>query len=122
MVDPQSLAGSFVGAGIGGSLGVILGAQVDALVIGALAAIFVSAWLPSINSLPRSLAAVLFSSLLAAYASPVAMEWVASSMPSVASNLESLRRLLALVIGAIAPSTVPIAMQTLGRKMKGARP
>jgi hypothetical protein len=50
MADPHSpITGALTGAGIS-SVTVVLGAQVDALVVGLVAAVFVSTWLESIDS------------------------------------------------------------------------
>lgn len=93
-----------------------LGAQVDALVVGLVAAIFVTIWQEDIDSLAKSASAVLLASLLAAYGSPVAASWVAASVPSLAVNADALRMLMALAIGGASPSAVPIALRFIGRK------
>lgn len=122
MSEPHStIAGAITGAGIS-SVTLLIGAQVDALVIGALAAIYVSICLQTIDKFHKSAIAVLFSALLAGYGSPVAAEWVMGSVPSVAGNHEALRLLLALVIGALAPSVVPLAIKYLNGKVQGGQP
>lgn len=110
MPDPihPVLAGAAIGASIS-LTGTVLGAQADALVLGLLAASFVSAWLHEINSLGRAAAAVCLSALLAGYGSPVAAQWLSSSSLGVQGG-ESLRLLLALGIGAAAPGVVPLLL------------
>jgi positive regulator of sigma E activity len=61
----------------------------------------------------------MFSALLAAYASPVVALYVSASLPSVASNMEALRLLLALVIGALTPTAVPLSIAYAANKLKG---
>ena len=116
MSEPYSAP--IAGAASGVAL-VVLGAQVDALVIGLFAAFFVSIWLDSVDNKVKAGAAVLFSALLAAYASPVMALYVSASLPSVAGNMEALRLLLALVIGALTPSAVPMSIAYAANRLKG---
>lgn len=102
-------AGVAIGGGVSLSFS-FLGASADALVIGMLSAIFVSAWLHKINSMGRAAAAVCLSSLLAAYGSPAAASIVAGLLPAGATA-DSLRMLCALGIGAAAPGVVPLLLQ-----------
>ena len=112
MTEPHSTtAGLFIGTGIGLS-GTIMGAQVDALLIGLVAAIFVSIWLPTINDRLKATASVAMSSLLAGYGSPVAAAWVAADQSGFADG-SPLRLLLALLIGGIAPAIAPVAISRL---------
>ena len=121
MADPHAvIAGALTGAGVS-SVTLILGAQADALVIGLVAAFFVSTWLETIDSRIKAASAVLFSAMLAGYGSPVAASWLASSVPAIASSAEPLRLLLALVIGGSAPSLVPLSIRYLGNKINGCK-
>lgn len=122
MADPHSqIAGAITGAGIS-SFTIVLGAQVDALVVGLIAAVFVSTWLESIDSRIKAASAVLFSAMLAAYGSPVAAGMLASNMPAAAADADALRLLFAAVIGGCAPSLVPLAIRYLGSKIDGCKP
>lgn len=96
-----------------------MGAQTDALIIGLIAAVFVSIQMDMIDNRLKAGAAVLFASLLAGYGSPVAAEWVAGNTASIGANSEALRLLLALLIGAISPSMVPFGIKYLGKKITG---
>ncbi len=112
--DPHStISGAVAGASL-----VVLGAQVDALVVGLFAAFFVSIWLDSVDDKVKAGAAVLFSALLAAYASPVVALYVSATLPTVAGNMDALRLLLALVIGAFTPTAVPMALAYAASKAK----
>lgn len=95
---------------------VLLGAQVDALVIGLCAAVFVSIWLEQIDSRIKAAAAVLFSALLAGYGSPVAASYAASQVDVLGGNPDALRLLLAFLIGGAAPTCIPIALRYIGKK------
>lgn len=57
MTEPNTTVGLLVGSGIG-LTGTLLGAQVDALLLGLIAAVFVSIWLPAINDRLRAASAV----------------------------------------------------------------
>lgn len=120
MAEPHStLTGALAGASVSPVM-LILGAQVDALVVGLAAAVFVSIWLGTIDSRAKAASAVLLSAMLAAYGSPVAANWLASTVPAAAGAADSLRLLAALVIGAAAPSIVPLALRALRNKIGSA--
>lgn len=119
MTDPHApIAGALTGAGLG-SMTMLLGAQVDALVLGLSAALFTTIWLESIDSRLKAASAVLFSALLAGYGSPVAAGYLADAVPAAAKSAEALRLLLAVVIGGAAPSLVPLSLRYLGGRLKG---
>jgi hypothetical protein len=122
MPEPHSsvVVGALAGAGVS-SATIFLGAQIDALIIGLIAAIFVSVWLQAIDSKLKACCAVMLSAMLAGYGSPVAAQWVVGSVASV-SNTDALRLLLALLIGIAAPSIVPIALRWAGNKVQGDQP
>lgn len=120
MTVTQTAGGAVAGAGAGLTT-LILGAQVDALVLGLCAAVFVSIWLEQIDSRIKAAAAVLFSAMLAGYGSPVAASWLLSSVPSITPSAEPLRLLLAVAIGGAAPSIVPLSLRYLGRRIEGGK-
>lgn len=109
MPEPNSTtAGALVGAGIG-LTGSIMGAQLDALLIGMVAATLMSFWLPAIDSRPRAAAAVAMSSLFAGYGSPAAAAWVATHV--VSADASALRIPMALLIGAASPTAIPLMLR-----------
>lgn len=115
MAEPNSTAiGIVVGAGIG-LTGTVMGAQVDALIVGLVAAILISFWLPSINDRKRATAAVALSSLLAGYGSPVAAAYLAGEKYGLPAG-SPLRLLLALVIGIACPAGIPMVLGWVKRK------
>lgn len=112
MPEPHSTtAGVIAGTGIG-LTDTLLGAQVDALLIGLVAAIFVSIWLPTIDDRLKAFASVALSSLFAGYGSPVAAAWLSAEQGGFA-NGSPLRLLLALLIGAVTPALAPAAINRL---------
>lgn len=106
MAEPHSAtgAGILTGAGIG-LTGTVLGAQLDALVIGMMSATFMAIWLPSINDKLKSASAVAMGSMLAGYSYPVA-NWVAKSFDGIDYS-ETLRLLMAALIGIAIPALLP---------------
>lgn len=117
MPEPHSTTlGIAVGAGIG-LTGTVMGAQVDALIIGLVAAILISFWLPTIDDRKKAAASVAMSSLLAGYGSPVAAAWLAADQAEF-SNGSPLRLLLALAIGAATPTLVPVILTWAKRKVE----
>lgn len=117
MPEPHSTTlGIAVGAGIG-LTGTVMGAQVDALIIGLVAAILISFWLPTIDDRKKAAASVAMSSLLAGYGSPVAAAWLAADQAAF-SNGSPLRLLLALAIGAATPTLVPVILDWAKRKVE----
>lgn len=119
MAEPHSTtaAGILLGTGIG-LTGTIMGAQVDALLLGMFAAILVSIWLPSINDRWRAASAVGLSSLFAGYGSPVATAWLAAEQSGLRAD-SPLRLLVALAIGAGGPTLVPVLIDRAKRMISG---
>jgi hypothetical protein len=123
MTEPHSsvASGALTGAGIS-TVTIFLGAQVDALVIGLTAAVFVSIWLQTIDNKIKAAAAVIFSAMLAGYGSPVVAAWASNNLANPAISIDSLRVLFALMIGAVTPTLFPLALKALGRKVDGEKP
>jgi len=119
VTDPHSTIAGAVAGGVTSTVSLFMGAQIDALIIGLVAAVFVSIQMDMIDNRLKAASAVLFASLLAGYGSPVAAEWVAGNAASIGANSEALRLLLALLIGAAAPSLVPLGIKYLGKKING---
>ena len=119
MVEPNSTtAGVLIGTGIG-LTGTIMGAQVDALIVGLIAAILISIWLPAIDDRLKAAASVSLSAVLAGYGSPVAVGWIAAQPQGISAS-DPLRLLLAAVIGIAVPSLLPKVLGKLGAKVEGA--
>ena len=111
MPEPHTISVVTAGAASGGAVGiswVLLGAQADALVVGMLAATFVCAWLPQINSFFRSAASVCLATLLAGYGSPHVAAWLASQIPG--GQADSVRMLASVLIGAATPRIFPLLL------------
>jgi len=118
MPEPHSTAvGLAIGAGIG-LTGTVMGASVDALLVGLFAAILVSIWMPSIDNRVKAASAVAFATLLAGWGSDVAAGWVAVNQTGI-QDATPLRLLLALMIGGAAPTVMPTAMERLKAIIKG---
>lgn len=94
-----------------------MGAQVDALLVGLVAAILISFWLPTIDDRKKAAASVALSSLLAGYGSPVAAAWLAGTEAALHGGPD-MRLLLALVIGIFCPTVVPVLLGWAKRKVE----
>ncbi len=97
----------------------LMGAHVDALVLGMMASILVTIWLEQIDSRIKSASAMLMSAILAAYGSPVAAGIVAAQVPSAVIDADALRLLAAACIGAGTPYLVPVIIKRAGRRIEG---
>lgn len=122
MTEPSSTAaGIIVGAGIG-LTGTVIGAQVDALLIGLAAAILISFWLPTINSRRRAAASVALSALFAGYGAPVAVGWLITSTEAASkidmADGDPLRLFVALALGTVCPTIVPLLIGWARRKVE----
>lgn len=123
MAEPHaSTIGALAGAGLGLTGGMMMGAYIDALIVGLLAALFVSVWLESIDNRIKAACAVLFSSLLAGYGSPVLAGWAAANVDGLAGSASGMRLLGALLIGALAPVLVPVCMARLKHLVEEVKP
>ncbi len=116
MAEPHSSA-------IGAAAGVVaalptlfLGAHVDALVMGLMAAVFSSIWLPTVDDKVKAFASVCLSALLAGYGAPIAVANAASVVPGIVLAPDQARPLLAVVIGAVCPLLVPVLLNKLKSK------
>ena len=117
-MDLQSTTSGAVSGAVAAMPAILLGAHVDALVLGMMAALFVSIMTETIDSRAKAAASVLLASLMAGYGSPVAAQWVAVNYPTlfVLETHGVMRLLMALIIGAATPSVVPIAIRIMNRK------
>lgn len=117
MPEPHSTtAGILIGAGIG-ITGTVMGAQVDALMIGLVAAILISFWLPAVDDRKKAAASVALSALLAGYGAPVAAGWLSGTQPELATG-SPLRLLVALGLGVLCPTLVPVVIGWAKRKVE----
>lgn len=125
MAEPaaSTLAGAAAGSVAVTLTGTVLGAQLDALVAGLAAAFLVTIMLPAIDDRAKAFAAVLLSSLLAGYGSPVAVPWVLTHVSGIdGANVDNIRMLLAVVIGSTGPIGVPIALRRIRIKAEEVSP
>lgn len=113
MPEPNSTAaGIVIGSSIGLS-GLLIGAQVDALLIGMAAAILASIWMPAVDNRLKAASSVGLSTLLAAYSSPVIANWLANSQDGLTGINEPIRLLSAMVIGSLSPAVFPVIVTAL---------
>ena len=106
MSEPHASIATGAAVGLGTAL---LGAQVDALALGLIAAIFISIWMETIDDKIKAGSAALLSSMMAGYGSPKAAAWASATVPAIGGNDDTLRLLMAVLIGAAAPTIIPLA-------------
>lgn len=117
MAEPHSSAiGAVAGAAAAAPAALFLGAHVDALIIGLMAAVFSSIWLPTVDDKVKAFASVCLSALLAGYGAPIAVANAASVVPGIVLAPDQARPLLAVVIGAVCPLLVPVLLNKLKSK------
>lgn len=116
MADPHVTTGTIIGASISPSF-MLLGAHADALIVGLIAAAFATFWLESVDSKIKSGSAVMLSSLLAGYGSPVAVAYASASVPAIASTGDVLRLLCAAVIGVLVTALLPASVNVFKKKI-----
>lgn len=117
MAEPHSSAiGAVAGAAAAAPAALFLEAHVDALILGLMAAVFSSIWLPTVDDKVKAFASVCLSALLAGYGAPIAVANAASVVPSLVATADQARPLLALIIGAVCPALVPALINKLKSK------
>lgn len=118
MADPHVTTGTLIGASVSPTL-LLLGAQVDALVVGLVAAVFATFRFEAVDSKPKAAGAVLLSSMLAGYGSPLATAWALTTLPFAAAAGDVLRLLCAAIIGAMVTAILPSFVNWAKGKFKG---
>ena len=119
MADPHATTGSLIGATVSPTM-LLMGAQVDALIIGLVAAVFATFWFESVDSKPKAAGAVLLSSMLAGYGSPVAVVYATANVPAIAQVGDVLRLLCAVIISVAVVALLPAVVNWAKGKVKGA--
>lgn len=110
-------AAASVAVGTVAGVSAVLGAQVDALLIGLGAAVASIYWIREINTHWQAFFASLFASGLSGYGSPVLASWVMANVQNL-GGVDGVRKLLALVIGGITPFVWPILMRRAQKRAK----
>lgn len=111
----STVAGAAAGAVVTMVPAAMLGAQTDALGLGLFGALLVCMWLRSVRTRSRAFSAVLLSGLLAGYGSPIAAS-VASGYLS-GMHVDALRLPMALLIGVLSPTLVPILLRVAAARV-----
>jgi len=118
---PEPLHSTAVGVAVGAGIGVsgsVFGADAQALLVGLVAAVLISFWLPTIDDRKKAAAGVALSSLFAGYGAPWGSTVLADRF-HVAGG-PPLVLLLALVLGVACPTLVPVALGWAKRKGEAA--
>lgn len=106
MTEPgATVVSSAAGAGLRLSF-TLLGADAQALVVGLVAAVLMSFWLPAVDQRSKACASVMFSALASGYGAAAAAAVAADNLP-VLGKVEQLHMLMAVIIGALLPVLMP---------------
>jgi 1,4-dihydroxy-2-naphthoate octaprenyltransferase len=123
VTEPTSTAIGAAGcAAVSLLLAVMLGAQVDALLLGLIGSFIAVAWFDELNSMRRAAASVAAGALACGLLSGLLAVAMWSSLPSRMQSLidaESLRMPIALVIGFLVPSVGPVLKRRAERIARG---
>lgn len=116
MAEPHASAMGAAAGAVAALPTLFLGAHVDALLLGLLASVFSSIWLPTVDDKIKAFGAVCLSALLAGYGAPIAVANAASVVPGIVAQADQARPLLAIIIGAVCPALVPVLINKLKTK------
>jgi len=108
--QPAGVVSGLLGGAAAAAPMMLFGAAVDAMMGGLFAAVLISLWLPAINDRIKSGVAILLTALLAGYAAPVTADWLVATHSGF-SHTQTLRMLIAIVIGLACPVLVPAAIE-----------
>lgn len=118
MTEPSTtISTSTAGAGISLSF-TLMGADVQALIVGLVAAVLMSFWLPSVDQRGKACASIMFSALASGYGAAAAAAVAADNLPMVPRG-EQLNMLMAVVIGALLPVLMPAIIKRAKRWIGG---
>ena len=92
------------------------GMDLDALIVGLMAATFTTFWLQTVANVPKAMSAILFSAMLASFGGPVASVYLISSFPSLAQTSNSLILLSAVLIGGSVTWAFPVLINFVRNK------
>lgn len=118
----STVAGAAAGAVVTMVPAAMLGAQIDALLLGLIGSFVAVAWFDELNSMRRAAASVIAGALVCGVLSGLLAVAMWSSLPArmqTLLNVESLRMPIALVIGFLVPSVGPVLKRRAERAAEG---
>jgi predicted membrane-bound spermidine synthase len=91
----------------------------DAMIVGLMAASFVTFWLQTVDSIPKAASAVFFSALLSSFGGPVAAVYLIAKFPTLKDASETLPLLAAVIIGSTVTWGFPLLINFMKNKYGG---
>lgn len=91
----------------------------DAMIVGLMAATFVTFWLHSVDSIQKAFSAIFFSALLSAFGAPVASVYLLATFPSLQLASDALPSLAAVIIGGSVTWGLPLFIGFLKNRYGG---
>jgi len=95
------------------------GLDIDALIVGLMAASFVTFWLDTVDNPLKAGSAILFSALLSGYGGPVASIYAVAKMPMLVGAEGGVSALAAVIIGSSVTWGLPILINFVRNKWGG---
>jgi hypothetical protein len=95
------------------------GLDLDALIVGLMAASFVTFWLDTVNDPLKAGSAILFSALLSGYGGPVVSVYAMGKVPVLVGADGALSALAAVLIGSSVTWGLPILINYVRNKWGG---
>lgn len=92
------------------------GMDLDALIVGLMAATFTTFWLQTVDNVPKAMSAIFFSAMLSSLGGPVVSVYLISSFPSLAQTSGTLSLLAAVIIGGSVTWAFPIFINFVQNK------
>ena len=96
-----------------------IGMDLDALIVGLMAATSTTFWLNTVDNIPKAASAIIFSAMLASLGGPVASVYLISVFPSLGEASGALLLLAAVIIGGSVTWAFPILINFVRNKWGG---
>lgn len=118
MPEPTASQAGAVAGAMAAMLMALFGIQADALGVGIFGALLMSLWMPTVGTRRRAFAAVTLSGVAAGYFAPLAATFAAAHFDWLRASSDGLRLPLALVLGVVGPTLLPIALRVLQSRVE----
>lgn len=92
------------------------GLDLDAMIVGLMAASFITFWLNTVDDFPKAASAILFSAMLSGFGAPVATVFMITKFPGLAGASNALPPLIAVLVGGSVTWGLPILINFIQQK------
>ena len=84
------------------------GLDFDAMIVGLMAASFITFWLDTVDNVPKAASAILFSALLSGFAPSVIAAYLIGKFPDLAQTSSALTLFMAVLVGGSVTWGIPL--------------